>query len=238
MAKATKKTANPEVEAAVKSEIANALVTALRSADRAANTAFEKTRECALILMRERREGEELAKEQPRLLALAKRICEGKKIKLKQERNVWMFISNHLITLMSPDTPIEVKPANAKHGPVLKPAEKCATAREVQKAAKQIREIHGIGRTSTGESDPWASWASNVANKLTGEDSDDGIKALKRALKDKGYTLSLTKARATAKAKPKAAAKPKSRIIKKDADGTEKEIAELAKHNHKLAQTC
>lgn len=137
----TTKNKTNSVESTAQKTFKIRLVAAVKAADKAADSAFQACRKVAEVLNEQRKPGVEWALEYKRLFDMAKKTVETAKIELKQERNLWLYVGQHLQILANGDMPIEIK---TNKGAKLVEAGDLKTARDVAQAAKQIREATGL----------------------------------------------------------------------------------------------
>ena len=140
------------------------LAAAMQSADKAMGSAFSACRDVAALLNESRNPDASDKDEYGRLMKLAKDAPREAKILLMHERNILQFIAQHLLTMLQPEILIEKE--KKKNGRILVPARECKTKREVQSAAKQIREAIGLadGRANNARA-PKATKAEKAAPK-------------------------------------------------------------------------
>ena len=175
------------------------VVAAIVSADTAISSAFEKCRVAADLIFADFNTGANMAEEIERLVKLAKGLVATEGAVLKDDRNTWLHIRQHLLILADSEVMVEVKPATDKQSAIFKPAKHCKTAREVAAAAKTIREANGLADKRANnapkakEAAPAAPAAPATPNMKALLDiimSDPAeFETLERYLKAKGFSL-------------------------------------------------
>lgn len=183
----------------------NLLVKAIQTADRAAGSALAAARKVAVILVADHDPREDFTFERNRLLAIAKAAVGEAKLKLKHDRNVWLYIGQQLIVQMAPTAVVEIKApsSDGKQGAVTKTAEDCTSSREVQKAVKQIREQVGMSDGRSTNAPSTQSSHEKLAKQVAGLVREDApfLQMLRKELANVGYSVTLQRTGTRAPAK-------------------------------------
>jgi hypothetical protein len=170
-------------------------ISLFQKADRAAQSTFAVCGELAGMLITERKDGEKDADAYKRLMKLGKDAISAKRVALKHERNVWGYISRHLLAQLVPDQIVEIDKAtgrgkNRKVEKQYLKASELSTAADVATAAKQIRDAVGLAdqRATTKPKAKKVSTGLDVGESVRNM-LRDNIKALRDILKAEGYKL-------------------------------------------------